>query len=102
MNISTQNTDETKKQRGERALAEHERLARLFKEDRLAFERERKKLIDEAINGASTARNRHRMQEFQQNWDRKLKSAGSSHNRLILAQHLFWEQIKRLWGPMQK
>ncbi len=102
MKMRNPDTDESRKKRNEEALAEHARLARLFRDDRLAFERERKKMIATAIDSATTGENRRRMREFQESWDRKMKNAGSSHNRLILAQHLFWNEMKRLWGPVQK
>ena len=84
------------------ALEEHERLHRLFKEDRLAFERERKRMLDEVINGAQDNRQRENLRAMQESWDRKMRNAGSNHNRFVLAQHLFWEHVNEVWNPAMR
>lgn len=43
--------EEEKEQRQAEYLKRHEYMARLFVEDRLTFERERKRLLDEFFNG---------------------------------------------------
>ena len=83
-----------------RAIEEHTRLNKLFKEDRLSFERERKSMIDEVINNAKTQEQKDRLRSMQDSWDRRMKRAGSKHNRLVIAQHLFWKHIDEKWNPM--
>ncbi len=83
----------------EAALEEHARLHRLFKEDRLSFERERKRMIDEVINSAPDEEQRNRLRSLQESWDRKMRSAGSQHNRFVIAQHLFWKHVNEVWHP---
>ncbi len=80
-------------------LKEHDRLARLFVEDRLSFERERKRRIERAINRSQTPGGKTSLRELQQNWDHILKHAGSPHNRFLLIQMLFWNQVRGVWGP---
>ncbi len=77
-------------------LEEHDRLSKLFVEDRFSFERERKVLITRTIN---KSRNRKRLRALQNNWDRILKHAGSEHNRFVLIQMLFWNQVREGWCP---
>lgn len=81
------------------ALEEHARLHKLFKEDRFAFELERKRMINEVINGAKDEKQREKLRAMQESWDRKMKKAGSAHNRFVLAQHLFWEHVNKVWNP---
>ena len=82
-----------------KALEEHERLNKLFRENRFAFERERKRMIDEIINNAESEEQREKLRALQDSWDNRMKKAGSKHNRLILAQHLFWKHIDEKWNP---
>ncbi len=77
-------------------LEEHERLTRLFKEDRLTFERVRRRRIDRAIGRSRTRAGRIRLRELQNNWDAILKHAGSEHNRFVLIQMLFWNQVQAI------
>ena len=80
-------------------LEEHDRLSRLFKEDRLTFERERKRRIDKAIGRNRSRTGRIRLRQLQNNWDAILKHAGSEHNRFVLIQMLFWNQVREVWCP---
>lgn len=82
-----------------KALEEHARLNKLFKEDRFAFERERKRMIDEVINSARDEEQKERLKALQKSWDDKMKKAGSKHNRLVIAQHLFWKHVEEKWNP---
>lgn len=77
-------------------LDEHDRLANLFKDDRFAFERERKRIIKESIDHMYT-RDRRRLQ--QQELDRILSSTGSSDNRFAMIQALFWHNLFQKWQP---
>ena len=78
---------EKKEEREKTAIKEHARLHRLFVEDRLSFERERKKLIDEVINRAETGEQKQRLKDLQKRWDKRMRGAGSKYNRFVLAQH---------------
>jgi hypothetical protein len=80
-------------------IKEHERLSRLFIEDRLTFERERKRRIDRAISRSHSVSGRTRLRELQRDWDTILKSAGGEHNRFVLIQMLFWNQVRDVWHP---
>ncbi|MFC1821854.1 DUF3135 domain-containing protein [Thermodesulfobacteriota bacterium] len=88
-----------REKRKEAALAEHARLHRLFKEDRLSFERERKQAIDELINNTRDPEQREKLRALQDSWDSKMKHAGSQHNRFVLAQFLFWRHVNEGWQP---
>jgi len=88
-----------KEQREKNALEKHARLARLFKEDRFAFERERKEMINDVISSAPDEKMREKLRAVQESWDKKMKNAGSEHNRFILAQKLFWEHFHDTWQP---
>jgi len=90
---------EEKEKRERESLTEHERLARLFREDRFAFERERKRMIDDVINSARGELERERLRTLQASWDRKMKGAGSRHNRFVMAQSLFWDHFYGVWQP---
>jgi hypothetical protein len=81
------------------ALERHEELHMLFQEDRLSFERERKRLLDEIINSAEDPEEKQRLRELQTSWDKKLRHAGSKHNRFVLAQTFFWEHFNEVWRP---
>ena len=86
----------------EEAEQRHARLAKLFHKDRFAFERERKRLIEEVINKAGRKEVREKLRALQSEWDRKMKGAGSSQNRFILAQTFFWEHFHEKWHPAIK
>ena len=93
------NWEEDKKKREEEALKRHARLSRLFKENRFAFELERKKMIDEVINSPDDEEQRKSLRALQDSWDKKMKGAGSRHNRFVLAQTFFWEHFHEVWQP---
>ena len=81
------------------SLKKHSRLSMLFKKDRLAFERERKAMISEFINSIKDEGQQRKLWAFQDSWDRKMRAAGSSHNRFVLAQTFFWEHFHEVWHP---
>lgn len=87
----------------EEALEEHERLHRLFRENRFCFELERKQAIETTIANARTRHGRERLQKTQDRVDHVLKNAGSVHNRLVLMQMMFWDHVTKpffpAWGP---
>ena len=85
--------------RKDEALKNHARLALLFREDRLAFEREKKKMIEDVINRTGDEARKERMRAFQASWDRKMKAAGSNHNRFVLAQTFFWAHVHEVLNP---
>ena len=91
--------EDERKKTEEEALAEHARLSRLFREDRFAFEREKKRMIDEVINNAKDEAEKNRLRALNDSWDRKMKNSGSKHNRFVLAQSLFWEHFHEVWQP---
>ena len=91
-----------RQERQRKALENHARLSRLFKEDRLAFQREQKRMIDEVINSIEDEEQRNRLRAFQESWDKKMREAGSKHNRFVLAQTLFWEHFHKIWHPTIK
>lgn len=80
-------------------MEKHARLHRLFIEDRLSFERERKRAINELINSIQDEEIRNKIQALQESWDKKMRGAGTGHNRLVLAQTLFWEHFYKTWSP---
>ena len=90
--------DDREKRRTE-ALERHARLSKLFKEDRLAFDRERKRLIEEVIQSAGNEERREKLRALQASWDKRMKGAGSAHNRFVLAQSFFWEHVQNSWLP---
>jgi len=93
------NWEEEKGEIKKRALKEHSRRHKLFVEDRLSFERERKQIIDEFINSVEDEERRKKLRELQDSWDHKMKNAGSKHNRFVLAQFLFWKHFNEKWQP---
>ncbi|MBW2031557.1 MAG: DUF3135 domain-containing protein [Deltaproteobacteria bacterium] len=93
---------EEKEKRRSEALEMHEMLSRLFREDRLAFEREKKKMIHKVINGVEDEERKQRLLAFQESWDNRMKAAGSSHNRFLIAQAIFWEHFHGKWHPVIK
>ena len=88
-----------KERREKASLENHARLVRLFKEDRFAFELERKKRIADLINQVDDPKQRKRLWSLQADWDTKMKNAGSPHNRYVLAQTFFWEHFHEKWQP---
>jgi hypothetical protein len=91
--------EQNKMKRRTDCLENHARLHKLFSEDRLSFERERKRMIDEAINSVKDKNQRDRMRALQESWDTEMKYVGSEDQRLALAQHLFWKHINEVWAP---
>lgn len=81
------------------AIEEHERLSRLFRENRFMFELERKKQIENTLNRIEKKALKDELQEMQNQWDKLMKHAGSPHNRLILMQSLLWDAIRNRWLP---
>jgi hypothetical protein len=88
-----------KEKREKASLERHARLSELFKKDRLAFERERKEMIDELIHSVKDEGQRSRLRALQDSWEKKMRGAGSSHNRFILAKTFFWEHFYEVWNP---
>lgn len=93
------NWEENREQREKSAVEEHERLAKLFKENRFAFELERKRAIEKIINRARTEQEREKLRTLQTTWDNRLKNAGTKNNRFILAQTMFWDHFNNVWNP---
>lgn len=82
-----------------RTLKWHDKMARLFTEDRLAFERERKRLLEEFFNGIKDDDERRRLRDIQAAIDQKMNHAGSEHNRFVLIQTMFWDHFHNVWQP---
>lgn len=93
------NWRQDKAKREKEALERHARLSRLFKKDRFAFERERKRMIDEIICNVKDEDQACTLRDLQAKWDKRMKNAGSNHNRFVLAQALFWEHFHETWHP---
>lgn len=93
------NWAENKEQREKEAMEEHERLHKLFKENRFAFELERKRAIEKIINSARTEQEKEKLRALQSGWDNRLKNAGTKHNRFIMAQTMFWDHFNNVWTP---
>ena len=85
--------------REKKALEKHSRMHKLFKENRFAFELERKKELDEFFRGIEDQEKRERLKSLQASWDKKMKTAGSQHNRYVLAQTFFWDHFYNNWMP---
>lgn len=85
--------------RRKKALEEHRRMSRLFRENRFEFERQRREAIKSLIESAPNPELRKRLWEMQARWDQRMQSAGSSHNRLILAEAFFWDFVVNQWLP---
>jgi len=92
-------TQQEKEEIRKKALERHSRLSQLFREDRFSFEKERRRLINEVIESAGSEEQKRRLKELQEDWNRRMKGAGSPHNRLILAQTFFWEHFHEVWQP---
>ena len=93
------NRQEEEEARKKKAMDEHKRLHKLFVEDRLCFEREKRRMINEVINRAGNEEERQKLRALQDSWDRRMRGAGSAHNRLVLAQTFFWEHFHEKWQP---
>lgn len=88
------------KRRKEAFSKEFDRLAKLYKENRFAFEIERKKIIDHEIDSLPCSeKQREKRREEQKNIDRMMKHAGSVENRMSLIQSIFWHHMVNNWQP---
>jgi hypothetical protein len=90
---------EKREEREKASLENHRRLSRLFREDRLAFERERKRRILEVIESANDEALKGKLLDLQARWDKRMRGAGSEHNRFVLAQTFFWDHFRSTWEP---
>ncbi|MBN2060273.1 MAG: DUF3135 domain-containing protein [Deltaproteobacteria bacterium] len=81
------------------AIENHERLHKLFVENRFLFEQERKRMIEEVINGAKSEKQKDELKALQKSWDDKMRKAGTNHNRLVLAKHILMKHIDEVWNP---
>jgi len=90
---------EQREQRRKASVERHERLSRLFREDRLAFERERKRMIQEVLQSAEDPGQREKLRALQAAWDKRMRGAGSEHNRFVLAQAFFWDHVHTAFQP---
>jgi hypothetical protein len=90
---------EEKERRRKKALEEHARLHELFLKDRFAFEREKRKSVNQVIESAQDDALREKLRAQQSLWDTRMKNAGSPHNRLVLAQSFFWNHFHETWLP---
>jgi hypothetical protein len=93
------NWQEAKEERKRASLERHSRLSRLFKEDRFAFDRERKRLIEEVIQSVGNEGQKEKLIALQASWDKRMRGAGSAHNRFVLAQTFFWDHFHNTWLP---
>ncbi len=91
--------EEERQKREKESLERHVRLSKLFKEDRFAFERERKRMIQEVIDSSEDEEQRNRLLALQESWDKKMRGAGSRHNRFVPAQTFFWDHFFETWTP---
>ncbi|MEN6624459.1 MAG: DUF3135 domain-containing protein [Smithella sp.] len=82
-----------------KTLKWHNQMSRLFMEDRLAFERERKRLLEEFFNSIKDDEKCRRLRTMQASFDQKMMHAGSGHNRFVLAQTIFWDHFHNVWHP---
>ena len=79
-------------------IEEHERLSKLFRENRFMFELERKKAIKGVIDSAPEEQ-REALLALQAKIDKRMKGAGSKENRLVLMQDMFWDHFMNVWKP---
>ncbi len=83
----------------DKALKEHQRLSRLFRENRFAFELEKRQKLEAAVQSAGNQELRAILTDMQKKWDHVLQHAASAHNRLVLAQMLFWNHVNNDFRP---
>jgi len=69
-------------------------LRKLYKENRFLFEIERRRMINEFISNAPEEYQRQ-LYKLQAKWDKAMRGASNKHDRFILAQTLFYEQIEK-------
>ncbi|MCG8635647.1 MAG: DUF3135 domain-containing protein [Desulfobacterales bacterium] len=81
------------------AIAEHERLSKLFKENRFMFELERKKAIEKTINQIERKRLQTNLRQLQEKWDNTLNHSGSAQNRFVMVQTMLWDAVHNQWLP---
>ena len=93
---------EEKEIRREKALAKHWELHKLYKQNRFLFERKCRRMIEDFINGIEDQNLKNKLWEIQRAWDKRMKNAGSNHNRLVLAQSFFWDHFYEKWLPTIK
>lgn len=86
-------------QHKEKYLAYHERMSRLFKENRFQFELERKKAIEELIDESPTEHRKEALRSLQKRWDTVVNHSGARHNRLVMAEVFFWDFVRDVWLP---
>ena len=91
--------EEETEQRKEEYLQRHAKMSRLFVEDRLSFERERKRLLDEFFNSVEDEDMRARLRALQASFEKRMKNAGHALNRFVLAQTFFWDHFHNVWQP---
>ena len=63
------------------------------------FELERKNAIEATINKVENKGHRKNLRQLQKKWDNILKNSGSRHNRFVLIQMLFWDQVNNNYRP---
>ncbi len=86
----------------EQAIAEHERLSKLFRENRFMFELERKQAIEKTINRIERKKLQKNLKQLQERWDKTLKNSGSAHNRFVMVQMVLWDAVHNQWLPALK
>jgi len=87
-----------KEKKEKKALEEHKRRSKLFKENRFMFEIERKKEIEALIKSAPPEY-QGKLRETQTEWDRTMKGAGNKHNRLVLAEYMLMNYFQGAFVP---
>ena len=80
-------------------INDHDRLSELFRNDRLSFERVRKRLLEENIAAFPDVETRDKLILMQQRVEQILRGAGSGHNRFVMMQTLFWDHVVNIWVP---
>ena len=56
-------------------------------------------MIEEVISGVLDEEQMNGLRSLQESWDKRMKGAGSNHNRFVLAQSFFWEHFHEVWHP---
>lgn len=87
------------RERLDRHLAYHEKMSRMFRENRFMFEIEKRKAVEKIINNARTTDSKNRLTRLQEKWDTTIKHSGSNHNRLVLAEMMMWDFVRDIWLP---
>ena len=89
-----------KQKRLDQYIKEHERLHKLFVENRFLFELERKNEIENCINQSRNKEQREDLEKLQNKVDKILKNSGSIHNRFVLMKMLLWDQFHDQFRPI--